>query len=443
MTLSSENATGSKDLAVSADRHRAIADLVRAPASLLPSWPFTALFALLPVWWLIGAIDFIWFAAAAVMGLYLLRSRAVSVPRGFGFWLLFIIWSSFAAVHLDTLSRLVGFTYRQLLYVAATVIFLYLYNARRHITSQRIAGTMTIYWLTTVAGGYLGLLFPTGSLRTPLSYLMPSGLLNNELVNLMVVRTFAQFDPEAWGDTAPRPTAPFHYTNNWGNAYSMLLPFVLLYLIQVRGQRRFWLLLAALPISLVPAFLTLNRGMFIGLAIALVYAAVRLALQGHRVGVAVIALAGLAAAFVFILTPAQERLTDRLESSSSTTTRASTYSKTWEETKESPIFGHGAPRPSQNPNAPPIGSQGHFWIVLFSFGVGGALLFVGWFAAAFIGTIKRPDPVGLTCNTVLAVALVELFYYGLLPYGLPIIVTAAALGLRPLERAVPAARPTG
>lgn len=421
-------------MAVPADRHRSIADLARAPASLLPSWPFTTLFALLPLWWVIGAIDFIWFAAAAVMALYLLRSRSVSVPRGFGIWLLFLAWSSFAVVHLDTMSRLVGFTYRQLLYVAATVIFLYLYNARRHITSRHIAGTMTIYWLTTVAGGYLGLLFPTGSLRTPLSYLMPSGLLNNELVNLMVIRTFAQFDPDSWGDTAARPTAPFHYTNNWGNAYSMLLPFVILYLIRIRGERRFWLLAATLPVSLVPAYLTLNRGMFIGLGVALAYAAFRLALQGRRGPVLVIALAGIAAAIVFVLTPAQDRLTDRLETSSSTTTRASTYTQTWEETKESPVFGKGAPRPAANPNAPPLGTQGHFWIVLFSFGIGGALLFVGWFAAAFIGTIKRPDPVGLACNTVLAVALVELFYYGLLPYGLPIIMTAAALGLRPRQR---------
>lgn len=410
-----------------------IADLTRSPASLLPAWPFTALFALFPLWWAVGFVDFVWIPVAAVMGLYLIRSRSVTVPRGFGIWLLFCVWSSFSVIQLDTLGRLVGFGYRQLLYAAATIVFLYLYNARSHIRARLVAGIMTVYWLVTVAGGFLGMLFPTGVLRTPLSYVMPGGLLNNELVNLMVVRTFAQFDPTSWGDSAPRPAAPFHYTNNWGNVYSMLMPFVVLYLVQVRGTRRFWALLAMLPVSLVPAFLTLNRGMFIGLGVALVYATVRLALHGNKRGLLAVAGVAVVGAIVFQAVPAQERLNDRLETSSSTQTRASTYAETWDATLESPVFGKGAPRPSANPNAPPIGTQGHFWIVLFSFGIGGALLFVGWFLSAFAGTLRRSDPVTLACNTVLLVALVELFYYGLLPYGLPIIVTAAALGLRPRE----------
>ena len=107
---------------------------------MLPSWPFTALFALFPLWWVLGVVDLIWFAAAAVMALYLLRSRSVAAPRGFGIWLLFLVWSSFAVIQLDTLTRLIGFGYRQLLYASATLIFLYVYNARRHLTSRRDAG---------------------------------------------------------------------------------------------------------------------------------------------------------------------------------------------------------------------------------------------------------------------------------------------------------------
>jgi hypothetical protein len=76
-----------------------------------------------------------------------------------------------------------------------------------------------------------------------------------------------------------------------------------------------------------------------------------------------------------------------------------------------------------------VGTQGQFWMVLVSHGIGGTVCFVGWFFIATALSLRRTDPVGLASNTVLVVGSVELFYYGALPYGLPVLMTAAALAL--------------
>lgn len=403
------------------------------PSATLPRWPLVAAFALFPVWWLVGFVDAMWIPVAAVMTLYLGRARALRVPRGFGIWLVFMLFLTFSVIELDATHQLLGFGYRFLIYGSCTAIFLYVYNAGTQITSRFAAGTLTTYWLATVIGGYLGLLFPTAVVRTPLSYAMPGGLLSNELVNHMVIRRFAQYDPSGYFALDPRPSAPFLYTNNWGNAFSLLLPVVIAYLVTVRGERRFWWLLATLPLSFVPAFMTLNRGMFIGLGIAMLYGCVRLLLLRNTRAVAVLAGIAVVGGVTFLLLPAQERLESRLAQSSTTEDRASLYQQALEATAQSPVFGHGSPQESANPNAPPVGTQGQLWLVMVSHGPVAAGCFTGWFAFSWWQSRRRRDPIALACNTSLIVGTIELFYYGLLPNGLPILMVAAAVALRPTD----------
>lgn len=403
----------------------------RRASALLPGWPVYAVFVLFPLWWLIGFVDAMWIPMAGVMAIYMVRARVLRAPRGFGIWVVFLVCAAFSAVQLDAPSQLVGFGYRLAIYLSCTVLFLYVYNGRQLISSRFVAGTLTAYWITTVVGGYLGLLFPAAVVRTPLSYVTPGALLSNDLVNRMVIRRFAQFNPDGYFDIDPRPSAPFLYTNNWGNAFSLLLPIVIAYLMTIRGERRFWWLLAMLPISVVPAVLTLNRGMFIGIGIAFLYVCVRLALMRNTKAIAVLTLTAVLGGVGYLLLPAQERLENRLEQSTTTADRASLYEQALDATSESPIFGHGAPVEAENPNAPPVGTQGQFWLVLVSHGPPAVLSFTGWFAWAWWRSRRRVDPIGLACNTTLIVGTIELLYYGVLPNGLPILMVAAAVALRP------------
>ena len=63
----------------------------RRPALLKPGWPLAVLYLGFPLWWALGLAQLIFFAMAAAMAV-ILRRRAVRVPRGFGLWLLFLVW---------------------------------------------------------------------------------------------------------------------------------------------------------------------------------------------------------------------------------------------------------------------------------------------------------------------------------------------------------------
>lgn len=399
-------------------------------SSELPAWPAVMLFALFPVWWLLGLADLIWILMAPPMVLLMVRARAIQVPRGFGVYLLFLLWALCSGVQLERAGQAIGFSYRLLLYASAAVLFVYVFNARRRITEQVATGALTGYWLACVFGGFLALAFPSAVIKTPLNYLLPKALTDNDLVNQMVVRRMTQWNPDAWVVLDPRPTAPFLYTNNWGNVYSLLLPVVVAYLFKIRGTVRFWVLLGIIPLSLIPAFLTLNRGMFLGLGIAAAYIALRLALTGNMKGLVAIAVMGALGAGAFFLLPAQDRLENRLDQSSSTEDRTSLYTQAIDTVPESPILGHAVPQEPDNPNLDPVGTQGQFWMVLVSHGVGALVCFVGWFLLAFLLSLRRGDVTGMVANTVLLVGTIELVYYGSLPYGLPILMVAAALALR-------------
>lgn len=399
----------------------------RQPAEL-PSWPLTLAFAGFPLWWLLGVLDFIWIPTACVMAAYLLARGRIRVPRGFGIWLLFLAWVACAVIGLTGGLQLVRFGYGLANYVACTVVFVYVCNARAALTDRFVTGVLTIWWLIIVAGGYLALMFPNGVFHTPLSYVLPGGLLENEWVQKMVVRPLNQYNPDSYFQLDPRPSAPFIYTNQWGSAYSLLVPLVLAYLVQIRGTRRFWLLVLALVASFVPAILTTNRGMLIGLGIAAVYAAIRLALRRDLRGIVAFGIIGAIAAGVFQFLPTSDRLEARA-GSPSLADRGWLYLQSIDAVRDSPLFGYG--RTLTVPGAvDPVGTQGEFWIVLVSYGAVAALLFFAWFAFAFLSTMRWVGATGLAANTVLLVALAEFFFYGAAPHGLVVIMTAAALAMR-------------
>lgn len=404
----------------------------------LPRWPLTAMFVLFPVWWLLGPGEAVWIPLAAVMLLLLRRHGRIRVPRSLGVWLLFLLWMACSVIGIDSGGRLVGFIFRALLYVTVTVVFLYVYNARATLTARYVLGVLTVFWLIVVAGGYLGVLWPLFSIDTPLGAVLPPWVSSNELVQEMIVRRSTQYNPDAWAPIDPRPSAPFLYTNGWGNAYSVLSPMVIAYLVIVRRERRFWWLLPIVPLSFVPAFLTLNRGMFLGLGVALAYVLFRSLVHGNVRVIAALAGLAVAAAAAWATLPVQERLGHRVEVSSSTGDRAALYVEAVERTLQQPVFGYGAPRPSVTPGAPSVGTQGQFWMVMFSHGIPGAALFMGWLVLAFVRTLRERDPAGLACNTVLLVTLVESLYYGIMTAGLMVAMLAAAVALRRTEDAEPA-----
>lgn len=398
----------------------------------LPRWPIGLAFIGYSLGWVLGLGDIIWIISSFTMVILLWPIRSdILVPKRFGLWLLFLGLIVASAITLDSPGRILGFGYRLGLYLAATVFFVYTYNLRRDGLPSYIGGVSAALWLQTTIGGWLGLLWPTFELTTPMARLLPAALLSNELVHEMVYRRFTSYNPDAWNPLYPRPSAPFLYTNGWGNVYSILTPVVVAWIITHRGSDRARALTVALPLSLVPAMLTLNRGMFIGLAVTTCYLGARYIrrLNVARVGTLVIVVA-VTAVLAWAL-PVSERLTTRLVESSTTADRALLYWETFHKSLASPILGYGAPHPADEPWLPSLGTQGQFWQIMFSHGFVALALFLTWLFVTFASCHRRAGLLQVTMTAAVLVTLVESLYYGILGTGLICVLTMAAVVLNP------------
>jgi polysaccharide biosynthesis protein PslJ len=417
----------------------------------LPSWPLAWLFLGLPAWWALGLMDVIIVPLAVVMLLYLGRAGHVRVPRGFAVWLVFLFFMCGSVIELTKVTQYFTFSYRAGIYLACTVLFVYVYNSWRSISDRRILGYLVGYFAVMVAGGYLGAAFPVHRLTTPMYYLLAKEtpfLVSNQLVQSMVVRPFSQYDPTGYFQIPPRPAAPFLYANNWGNAYSLLLPLVLVFVIETRHHtwKRRLLVLLSLS-SAIPAMLTLNRGMFIGLGIVALYLGLRLAARGYLLHVVLAAtVTGGIGLFLWNALHVSAGLDTRVQASNDT--RVSLYTQSLHAITASPLFGFGVPIESTSANRwdPRVGTQGQFWMVLVSHGMIAVACFVGFFVLTAFLTFRRRDLAGKVYNAVILAGAIETLFYGLLPDGLPLMMTVAALAYRPSaserRRPLAASRPT-
>jgi hypothetical protein len=289
----------------------------------------------------------------------------------------------------------------------------------------------TIFFGWLVAGGYLGMRLPYGRISTPILALMPPSLANNSYVVDLLSPRFAEVQ-KPWGvDQAfVRPAAPFVYTNGWGHAYVLLLPLVIAYMLH--ASRRGRLVAAALlALSVPPALATLNRGIFIGVGVAVLYLAVRLARRVSFLGWVRLLTLG-AAVVAGVLTfgaGSLSRLTERTSSGQSVDTRQAIYEETFRRTLDSPWLGQGAPRPSETA-AVSAGTQGHIWYVMFSYGFVGLALFLLTFWGFALMTWRVRSLEGLLLQTPLVVVNVMIAFYGLDGMHLVIVLVCFAVLVR-------------
>jgi hypothetical protein len=409
----------------------------------LPSWPVYVLFAGFPVWWVLGLGAFAVALIAIPMFLLLVQRRNVEVPPAFWLWIGFVVWACAAALELSSGSRLVGFSVRMSNYLGTTVVFLYIYNARERLTNRAVLRALVLFFLVVVLGGYLGMLVPHGSLSTPVQSLLPLNIRNNEYVHALVHPAFAEVQhPYGSPRTFFRPSAPFPYTNSWGCNVALLVPLVVSAIVMVRHLRWRLAMAALLAAASVPAFATLNRGMFLALGIVFGYAALRLAFRGRLLPLSLVVGGVSIGLAVAISTGVVAKLQERLHYSRTNLGRQTIYREAFDGAVQSPVFGHGAPQPSATLDIS-IGTQGQVWNVMFSYGFIALAFFLGWFGLVVLQSWRTRGHAELWVHATLFVAFLTFFYYGYDGIQLTVAMTAAALALRTsaTERAASAARP--
>ena len=418
---------------------------------LKPGWPLLALFLPFPLWWLLGVSHFVFIVLAIPMAMELLRRRPVFTPHGFGWWLTFLVWAAAGIFVLwaeapgtvpgGSLARLIPFAYRGLWFLAITVVLLYVMNlSEQEMSSRRIYRLLGYMFLVTLVGGFAGILFP--SLQFPSALELAANFPKTGFVYALIHPTLSE-PSEFLGYVQARPTAPFAYANAWGNNFGMFLPFFLLaWLGKDAGWRR-RLAPLVLLLALVPVAYSLNRGLWLGLGLGGLIGLVKLATMGKlKTVMAAVAALGLAGA-MFVVSPLYDTVTLRIETPHSddrrTTVAEDVVKLTWE---GSPVLGFGSNREVQGSYAsiaggetpdchqcaaPPLGTQGFLWRLLFTTGLVGAALYLGFIAVQLKRHLRSADPVSVVGCLCIILSLIFFFVYDSLES--PLFTLMIAIGL--------------
>lgn len=399
-------------------------------------WPLTALLVGFPIFWFLGLATFALPLMAVPMAMELVRRRPVRLPRGFTLWLLFLVWSSAGILVIgvnpqgtvpdSTASRLLGYGLRELSYVSITILLLYIGNlTHKELPTERVVKLLGVFFVWTVAGGVLGMLLPNLEFTSLFERLLPHKVSDNLYVQHLVHPASAQVQ-ELGSDPTPRPAAPFAYTNDWAFNLTILAPwFFLAWLKGKRAGRRI-LGFAVLTVSAVILVYSLNRAAWIGVVLMVLFVAFWLAKRGRLLPLSATALVAVIAAAVFVASPLQGVVSQRLENGKSNGIRTFTTERAFELSARSPILGYGSTRNTfgsaasiaigKTPECPQcgnvsIGINGYFYLLLMSTGYVGAALFFGLGAVQLWRARRNDGQIAMVASLVVLVTAFYGFFY--------------------------------
>jgi len=416
------------------------------------AWPLAGLLLGYPVWWAMGIAPLVWTFFAIPMCVQMYRRRPIRLPPMFWIWGLFLALVAISAVMINAKApgtipvnsgggNYIAYGLRLLNYLSVTVVMVYIGNlTEAELPRMRLIRWLGIVFVVTVIGGLAGTVFPHFGYDSPIKRFVPATLQGIDFVQQFTHIATAQVQATLG---FPRPSAPFEYANAWGNNYSMLLVwFVIGWLLYASNRRR----LAALAIgavSVIPLVYSQNRGVWLGLALGVLYVAVRLALM-RRFGVLLaMGLAVAVAGVLVVATPLQQVVTNRLGAShNSNDLRGSLSVTALSVGAHSPIIGYGSTRSTigsnksltigKSPGCPKcgnrvIGSTGQLWLLLVAQGYVGALLYLLFLFQGVVRYWRDNSAVGIGGTLVLLLGL----YYSLLYTSVvsPLAITLMGLSL--------------
>jgi hypothetical protein len=418
--------------------------------------PVVGLCALYPLWWALGLGVLIFPIAAVPMAVSLLRRviirERVRVPPGFGWWLLFLAAVALSATAIDSTAagtlergsdgRVTAIVFRFGMYLALTVLLLYVGNlplARvPQATLVRLLGGL---FVVTVAGGLLGVVAGSFEFTSPMERLLPHHVRAEGFVRSLVHPSAAQI-MDVLGHASARPAAPWGYTNTWGNNLCLLIvwfvvacwPLARTPLARVAGT-------LILAVAVVPVVQSLNRGLWLGLAVTVAYVAVRLAVRNRRwaVGMLAATLAGIA---LVGATPLGDTVGQRLEYGRSNAVRMFLVDRALDGLSESPVIGFGTTRDTaggrtsitvgESPDCPrcgnfTVGGNGQLWQLLFAHGLVGTIGYLAFLAYGLWRFRHDSSAIGIAGSAALVASFAAMLWYNALVTPLAFLFFAYAL----------------
>ena len=422
---------------------------------LRPGWPLTGILLLYPLWWALGLGVLIFPIAAVPMVVILVRQRRsgrpIALPPGFALWALFlvVVVVSIGALGEDppgtepgtVAGRLISVSFRLVEYLALTVLLLYAGNlTEAELSRRQLVRLLGRLFAVTVCGGLLGVVAGRFQFSSPIELLLPKHVRGNSFVQSLVHPTAAQV-MDVLGHQGARPAAPWGYTNTWGNNFCLL---VVWFAVAASGSGRRYRLpaLAVLAVSLVPVVYSLNRGLWIGLGVAAIAVALRLAVRGRFWAIGALAVAATGLAVALTVTPLGTVVSERLDHGKSNGVRGYLTDKALSGAFESPVVGYGSTRNTvggrqsiavgEKPGCPrcgnfTIGGNGQLWQLLYAHGFTGTACYLGFFGYGLWRYRRDASPIGLAGGAALLGSLVAMFWYNALVTPLAFTMLAYAL----------------
>jgi hypothetical protein len=416
-----------------------------------PGWPLAVIFFGFPVWWLLGLGMLIFLIMSLPMAVYLYKRRSrLLVPRGFGAWLLFLGWVVLGAGVLwanapgaepgGSMGRLLPFAWRIAWYAASTIVLLYIANlSDEELPADRVGRLLGYMFIVTTAGGLLGMIAPHLHLTSPVELLVHTK--NTFLLDAIHPKTADV--ATILGYEQARPMAPFAYANTWGAAYAFFLPFFVITWIWRADRRRRIAGVAILLASLWPVVYSLDRGLWIALGVIIAFAGLKMVARGGRRALRLVVAGVAVGTLVFAVSPLPGMIEARIQNPHSNNRRALLAEQSVRSSLTgSPIVGFGTTRAVQGNlssltggdrpgckacGAPPLGTQGHIWLLLFANGVVGTVAFGAFFLTRFARHWRERSAYGVAgCCVLLAFGLF-LFIYDLVEVPLYTVMIAVAL----------------
>lgn len=424
-------------------------------------WPIALLFVGLPIWWVLGVWQIMFFVMAIPMAVHLMKQRLVHMPRGFGMWMVWLCWLAIGVLVIQVdapgavpgtqMSRYLTFGYRFCWYLIITIVALYVVNTRRLVTSERLARSIAWLFVMMVGGGMLGVLVPELSLPSALQMVLPSSVASQPFVHDLVHIQTAQIQNFLGYDEA-RPSAPFAYTNEWGLTTAVSLPFFVASWSRGSTLRK-TAMLVILGLGLFTIVSSLNRGMWAAVAAMGAFLVIRAASKGHfkLLFSSGMLLVGVAAVLMF--SSLGDLVLARFDNPHSNEGRTNLGLLSVNSTLEgSPLVGFGSTRdvagnfksiaggatdacPKCEP--PPLGTQGQLWLVIFGAGLIGLALYLGFMLRQIVQNLRATSAEGTAALCALIALLITMPVYNAVGVGLYV----GFIGIGLLAREHPAELP--
>jgi O-antigen ligase len=209
------------------------------------------------------------------------------------------------------------------------------------------------------------------------------------------------------------------------------------------GRRgpKVWALIC-LAVSIVPAVVSLNRGLWIGLGLLVLYVAVRYVLAGRIWILGAVAVAAAALAIALAGTPLGGVVSARLDNGKSNGVRSFLIDKALTGFTESPVIGYGSTRNTAGGRQSitvgesagcercgnfTVGGNGQLWQLLYAHGAVGTAGYLGFFAYGLWRFRRDRSPIGVAASAAIVTSFSAMLWYNSLVTPLAFMVLAFAL----------------